>query len=124
VAVGFAGIVGDGLMANVVIKLDTKELDKIAKGLDKNCDDVIGILAHQLEGYAKTNAPVDTGALKNSINTKRIKNNHWRVGDCVEYGIYQELGTSRMSAHPFMIPAAEKVAKDLNSGKTWKRIFE
>jgi len=29
------------------------------------------------------------------------------VADGVEYGIYQELGTSKMPAHPFMTPAVE-----------------
>ena len=31
------------------------------------------------------------------------------VKDGVEYGIYQEMGTSRMSAQPFMVPAVEAV---------------
>jgi len=111
-------------MATVEVKLDTRELERIAKGLNANVDDVLGILAHQVEGISKALAPVDTGALKSSINTKRVKNNYWRVQDCVEYGIYQELGTSRgVPPHPFMVPAAEKVAKDLSDGQIWRRIF-
>lgn len=31
------------------------------------------------------------------------------VADGVEYGIFQEIGTSRMDAHPFMTPAVEAV---------------
>lgn len=31
------------------------------------------------------------------------------VADGVEYGLYQEMGTSRMAAHPFMRPAVEAV---------------
>ena len=31
------------------------------------------------------------------------------VADGVEYGLYQELGTSRMGAQPFMVPAVEAV---------------
>lgn len=112
------------MAGEVKIRLDTKELDKIAKGMDRNTDDILGDLAHQLEGYAKARAPVDTGALKNGIRTRKLKKNVWRVEDSVEYGIYQEMGTHRMKAHPFMIPAAEKVARDLNSGRTWERIFK
>jgi len=107
----------------VNIKIDTKELDRIARDADKNTDDVIGDLSFQLEDYAKAKAPVDTGALKNSINAKRRRRNYWHVSDGVEYGIYQEYGTHKMAAHPFMVPAAEKVARDLNSGRTWARIF-
>jgi len=110
-------------MATVEVKLDTRELVRIASGLNIKVDDVLGILAHQVEIISKALAPVDTGALKNSINTKRQKKNEWRVQDGVEYGIYQELGTSRMAAQPFMVPAAEMVASDLNNGKIWMRIF-
>ena len=31
------------------------------------------------------------------------------VADGVEYGIYQEMGTVKMDAHPFMVPAVEAV---------------
>ena len=31
------------------------------------------------------------------------------VADGVEYGIYQELGTRHMAAHPFMRPAVERI---------------
>ena len=31
------------------------------------------------------------------------------VADGVEYGLYQEMGTERMGAHPFMVPAVEQV---------------
>lgn len=33
------------------------------------------------------------------------------VADGVEYGIYQEMGTTRIPAHPFMKPAAEAVRR-------------
>ena len=111
-------------MAHVEIRLDTRELERIANGLGVKVDDTLGILAHQVEGISKALAPVDTGALKNSINTKRQKRHEWRVQDGVEYGIYQELGTSRMAPHPFMVPAAHKVAGDLKSGRIWTRIFK
>jgi len=110
-------------MTTVKIKLDTREIDKIAKGLDKNTDDVLGNLAHLLEGEAKERAPYDTGALYNSIRAKRKRKNYWWVHDLVEYGIHQEFGTHKMADHPFMRPAAEKVARDLNNGRTWARIF-
>jgi len=111
-------------MANVEIRLDTRELQRIATGLNADVDTVLGILAHQVEGASKALAPVDTGALKNSIETKKVKMNEWRVQDGVEYGIYQELGTSRMAAQPFMVPAVEIVSGNLNDGRIWTRIFK
>lgn len=65
--------------------------------------------AHDVEAAAKQRAPVDTGALRNSIQT-------WFDGDLrafiaphVEYAIYVEYGTRRMAARPYMAPAAEQV---------------
>ena len=58
---------------------------------------------------ASANAPVDTGALRRSI----LEQSHletefeYDIQDGVPYGFYQELGTSKMAAHPFLIPAVE-----------------
>lgn len=46
------------------------------------------------EGYAKQDAPVDTGRLRNSITHKETQD-QTIIGTNVEYAIYQELGTSR-----------------------------
>lgn len=45
------------------------------------------------------------------------------VGASVEYAGYVELGTSKMDAQPYLIPAAEAVARKLNSGDTWRELF-
>jgi hypothetical protein len=37
----------------------------------------------------------------------------WVISDGVEYGVYQELGTSRFGARPFLFPAFEDKTKDL-----------
>ena len=107
-------------------KLDTKMLDAIAAKLDMNTDKVLQSVAFQVEAEAKKRAPRDpqrppmdmtakvTGALKNSIHTERKKAGLYWVVDGVEYGIYQELGTSRMQARPFMVPAVEKVRQYLD----------
>lgn len=46
------------------------------------------------EGYAKQNAPVDTGRLRNSITHQEQKDSTV-IGSNVEYAAAQELGTSR-----------------------------
>ena len=59
---------------------------------------------------AEVNAPVDTGMLKQSIvhgsdvvyNTDSVTG---IVGTSAYYAIYQELGTVKMAAHPFLMPA-------------------
>ena len=95
------------------IKLDTKVLDRLTRELDMNTNQVLRAISFQVEGGAKTRAPVDTGALKNSIHTEQKGKNKYIVADSVEYGIYQELGTHKMAAQPFMVPAVEAVRKYL-----------
>ena len=111
------------MTAVITVKLDTRQLERIAKDLNSNVDDVIGTLAYQLEGYAKAIVPVKTANLKNSIESKRVKINHWQVNVWADYGIHVEFGTYKMRAQPFLVPGTHKVLKDLNSGKTWARLF-
>jgi len=47
------------------------------------------------ESYAKQGAPVDTGRLRNSMTHELESADTVAIGTPVEYGIYQELGTSR-----------------------------
>jgi len=97
------------------VTLDTRRLDEIARGLDMNTDQVLMALAFQVEGEAKKRAPVDTGALRNSIMTNKKGKGWYWVQDGVEYGIYQEFGTRKMAAQPFMVPAVEAVRRWLAS---------
>lgn len=69
--------------------------------------------AFDVEGRAKVNAPVDTGALRNSIQAKAEAGAlEAEVVTGIEYAIHQEFGTGRMAAQPFMIPAADAVRPD------------
>jgi len=110
------------------IALDTRKLDQIMAAMDFNVDQIIKWLAFQVQGKAQMKAPVDTGALRNSIRIEKVSDGVWRVLDGVEYGIFQELGfrhrgSGRFVQHPFMVPAAEEIARDMNSGRTWERLF-
>ncbi|MFA5376890.1 MAG: hypothetical protein WC455_14160 [Dehalococcoidia bacterium] len=111
--------------ADMKAKLDTRVLDAIAAGLDKNTDDVLQATAFQVEAEAKANIRakhiIDTGALFNSVNTKKVKRGLYWVSDGVLYGIFHEFGTHKMSARPWMIPAVEKVRGYL--GDLYKRLF-
>ena len=48
-----------------------------------------------VENYAKQDAPVDTGYLRNSIQHEMEDGDTVDIGTDVEYAIFQELGTSR-----------------------------
>ena len=134
------------------VKLDTRELDRIARQLGVKVEAVGRKLAFDIEDKAKQNAPVDTSAMRNSIYTVTQKEDGYaaasaaakqanpkvetqphptptgkiiaNVGPCVEYSEYVEFGTSRMAAQPYLTPAVEEVARKLNDGSTWKEIVE
>jgi HK97 gp10 family phage protein len=69
--------------------------------------------AFDIEADAKALAPFDLGTLMNSISTTisgdgRFGTMAAEIGPTVEYGVYQELGTSVMGAQPYMGPAFDR----------------
>lgn len=69
--------------------------------------------AYAIEADAKALAPVDTGALQESISTTLVGDGRTgamgaEIGPTVEYGVYQEYGTSTQSGTPFMGPAYDR----------------
>lgn len=60
---------------------------------------------------------IDTGALLDSIVAEQPSEDLTLVRDGVEYGVYQEFGTSRIAARPFFTPAIA------NYGVEFDRIF-
>ena len=54
-----------------------------------------------------------TGFLKSSIQVEKIAEALYWVVVGALYGIFQEFGTSRMPARPFLYPAAMKAEKAL-----------
>ncbi len=95
-------------MAGLGVTLDTSQLDRLAKSLDTNVDRALASLAEYVKGNAANLAPYDTGALSNSISTEKERELLYIVFDQVEYGLWQELGTSKIAAQPFMVPAIER----------------
>lgn len=64
--------------------------------------------ALDLVAEAKYDAPVDTGFLMGSISAT-VDGLQAEVGPTAEYGLYQEVGTSRMAPQPYLFPALERV---------------
>lgn len=55
---------------------------------------------------------VDTDALRGGMRWTRKGESRY-VHDSVDYGVYQELGTSRMAPRPFVGPVFEATRRDL-----------
>lgn len=101
---------GERIMVTFSILEDNREL--IQRASDEAINRALTAIGLQIENYARNNAPVDTGALRNSITSEVLSSEHAVVvGSNIEYAPYQELGTSRMDAcnggQGFLRPAVE-----------------
>ena len=90
----------------------TPWLDEYAKKPQK-MRSIVKSNALQIQFNSAASAPVDTGALQRSMEAEEksfsIGSIVWEVHDGVEYGVYQELGTSRgVTAQHFLGRAAEQ----------------
>jgi HK97 gp10 family phage protein len=106
----------------IEIVLDTRGLQQLLGSMDDRAEKVLDVAARNIERGAKEFAPVDTGALKNSIHVEKPGPLERIVGDGVNYGIYQEYGTSRMPAQPWLTPAVEKERGQLEAA--WKELLK
>lgn len=92
-----------------VVYLDTALLDKITAEMQPKAAAVVNKYGLAMATEAAKAAPVDTSALRNSLlsESKMTDDLTYTISDGVEYGVWQEFGTSRIPAHPFLVPAVE-----------------
>lgn len=69
--------------------------------------------ARVVELHAKRIAPVDTGALRNSIMLDEVTPERAILGPHVEYAEPVEFGTSRRAAQPYMRPAVDQHQREI-----------
>ena len=106
----------------VEIIVDTQILDRIIRQVPQKANDLLDLAARRIETRAKGTVPVDTGALKNSINVSSPATFTRHIGDGVEYGIYIEKGARGRSARPFLGNAVE--AERSAFTKAWGQLLE
>lgn len=102
------------------VKLDTSEVRALGSRIVASTGRVGGQAsaalrktAFAIEADAKVLAPFEFGTLKGSISTTITGDGRFgamsaEIGPTVEYGVYQELGTSIMAAQPYMGPAFDR----------------
>ena len=93
----------------VVAELKFNRLPQITAALRPKASQIVRKTAADVEARAKSIVPVDTGNLKNSIQTEMESDLTAVVGTNVEYAPYVEYGTYKMAARPYLGPAAEAV---------------
>lgn len=87
-----------------------KQLSSI-KGIKQHTEALLaGALV--IEKYAKEDAPVDTGFLRSSISSARTADGA-EVRVDAEYAYYQEFGSSRNKAQPYIRPAIDENQEEI-----------
>ena len=102
-------------MTTVRVTVDTRGLENWVKSAGEAAKNAVRVNAFRMQASSmlRPRMPIDTGALKNSMNARQDESNPliWRVTDGVLYGVFQELGTSRgVPARHFLGNAAEVTA--------------
>jgi HK97 gp10 family phage protein len=109
-------------MSTFTTRLDTRGLEELIKTNPEQIDTAVRATAFQVQALAQTLSPIETGANRNSIYTKTSKGNVGTpgelgdvlpavglceaiIGPSMEYSAFLEFGTSKMAAHPYLIPA-------------------
>lgn len=86
-------------------------LPAIASAAAGKVDVALAKTAADTETLAKTMAPVDTGNLRGSIMSDKVREFTWRVTANAEYALYVEMGAYNvrakkpMAAQPYLDPA-------------------
>jgi HK97 gp10 family phage protein len=100
-------------MASFSIRI-TGNTGDIAAKIEKKKQQITAVLAKtaaDCQALAQQNAPVDTGFLKNSIHMIKVDETHYMVVVGASYAWFVELGTHKMHAQPFLMPAFVTTSK-------------
>ena len=100
-------------IANIAVrglKKVTANINIVAANLTTEQKEALRKAAFIFEKEAKRRAPVDTGFLRANI---RAEDDGSKVISHAEYSAYQEYGTSKMKAQPYMRPAARATRKKM-----------
>ena len=68
----------------------------------------VAAVAERAAQLARDNAPVLTGALRDSISVEPDGLGGYQVSTGTGYGVYVELGTANMAAEPYLAPGLQQ----------------
>jgi HK97 gp10 family phage protein len=88
------------------IRIVSNRFPEIARRMPQIARQIVQETVQEVEDYAKTVVPVDTGALRASIQSE-VTGTEGAVYTDMFYAPFVEFSTVKMPAQPFMTPAAE-----------------
>jgi len=91
-----------------------KKIAEIAKSSDEIANEVVSMIGLFVKTNARHYVPVDTGALKASIDME-VKGNVATIGSPLEYAAYVEYGTQYQAPQPYLTPAINDAHAALDS---------
>lgn len=78
---------------------------KVTNVVDRLVKARLSVVGEFIKTKAQDYVPFDEGRLHDSLSWQYLAFNTIVIGTNVDYGWWQEVGTRRMSAQPFMMPA-------------------
>lgn len=101
------------------IKVDTKSIDKRIAEIEKSVDEMTLEIVNELGSIVKSNArgyvPVDTAALKKSIDMEVINGDEAQIGTPLDYGWIQEYGSTKQEPRSYLRPALKDAKQEANN---------
>lgn len=79
-------------------------LAALAEKFEEQLGVIMEAAAQAVCDSAKSMCPVDTGALRSSINVS-VNGNRAEISADTDYASYVEFGTSKMAPRPYLVPA-------------------
>jgi len=102
-----------------------KSYPEIFKAINKNFLPKAGVeVQKEAVRIIRAKEIIDSGRLRDSIKFK-VSNDDVKVGTNVEYAPYQEYGTYKIAARPYLRPALDQKRKFLVAlwADTYKKVF-
>lgn len=85
--------------------ITTNRFPAVMAALPMKVEQAVAKVATDMSADAIQRAPIDTGNLRGSGYARPAGQFTWEVGFTAGYSLFVELGTSRMRAQPYLIPA-------------------
>jgi len=111
----------------ISVDVDKSRLDNIITAFSGNLAEIGRKIGEAGYESARMHAPVRTGLLKSSIRLEVPGGDILAMvgisGEDCSYAIYQEFGTYKMAAHPFITPAGETIANIMGDSRLWMTLL-